>query len=503
MSVADTTSTCSDCRSLSPSWVMVVETVLEMQVCQRAMEHAIVVGIDAEWPPFMTSSGSPCASVVQLACLIASDGSGELHKKTFVIDIDTVGDKACIRNAFKGLLKNPSCLKIGHSLDTDIKAVSAALDCVGTPAVGAVEVTQLYTRLWHMGAPGLHGTFKMKGLSAMLMDILGVSLDKTLQCSAWEKKPLTPEQVLYAANDAACLLDLFIIAFYMYHDLVSTEVGQKIRDLMEDVARPCKEGGMYCLTRQPQVFEFDGVDMLKIAVSEFGQDWSWSNGTSRRISKKSEFWNAAATKGKQHQKKKTKGGRTKVVHKILPPFIPWRDVLDTKGREQGPRFICDVMLLGLARQLRLWGIDAEAAPCLPKWERYLTQRRIVEQAESEGRVILTKDSIFYARRVSDQLYFVVNETKKEQAEEIITVFDINVEKSHLMSRCPVCNGEFLPQPKTPDQLEAGHDVPPAVLEKISEFWVCSRDPKHIYWHGGQYENAMTRLTNEFNTLFNL
>eukprot|EP00889_Picochlorum_renovo_P003764 jgi/Picre1/30794/NNA_006154.t1 len=169
---------------------MVVETVLDMQACQRALEHSIVVGIDAEWPPYMTSSGSPCASVVQLACLSVPEGSQELHKKTFVIDIDTVGDKECIRNAFKSLLKNSLCLKIGHSLDTDIKAVSLALDCVGTPALGAVEVTQLYTRLWHMGAPGLHGTFKMKGLSAMLMDVLGVSLDKTLQCSAWEKKTI-------------------------------------------------------------------------------------------------------------------------------------------------------------------------------------------------------------------------------------------------------------------------------------------------------------------------
>ena len=72
MSVADTTSTCSDC-SLSPRWVQVVETVLDMQACQRALEHAIVVGIDAEWPPYMTSSGSPCASVVQLACLSVPD----------------------------------------------------------------------------------------------------------------------------------------------------------------------------------------------------------------------------------------------------------------------------------------------------------------------------------------------------------------------------------------------------------------------------------------------
>ncbi|KAI8101007.1 hypothetical protein M9434_005387 [Picochlorum sp. BPE23] len=192
---------------------------------------------------------------------------------------------------------------------------------------------------------------------------------------------------------------------------------------------------MYCLTRQPQVLEFDGSDTLRTALSEFGQDWSWSNGTSRRISKKSGFWNASSAKGKQHQKKK-KTCRTKVLHKILPQFIPWRDSPDPNVRGQGPRFICDVMLLGLARQLRLWGIDAEAAPTLSKWERYLTQRRIVEQAEAENRVILTKDTIFYARRVSDQLYFVINETKKAQAEEIITIQKVQKNSRQVMM-CPL------------------------------------------------------------------
>lgn len=37
---------------------------------------------------------------------------------------------------------------------------------------------------------------------------LGAPLDKAQQCSAWGRRPLAPEQLRYAADDAACLLAL-------------------------------------------------------------------------------------------------------------------------------------------------------------------------------------------------------------------------------------------------------------------------------------------------------
>jgi hypothetical protein len=38
--------------------------------------------------------------------------------------------------------------------------------------------------------------------------VLGVPLDKSVQCSAWHKRPLSDEQLVYAATDAAVLLAL-------------------------------------------------------------------------------------------------------------------------------------------------------------------------------------------------------------------------------------------------------------------------------------------------------
>ncbi len=46
------------------------------------------------------------------------------------------------------------------------------------------------------------------GLSALCDAQLGLPLDKQLQCSAWGKRPLSSDQLRYAAADAACLLAL-------------------------------------------------------------------------------------------------------------------------------------------------------------------------------------------------------------------------------------------------------------------------------------------------------
>ena len=46
------------------------------------------------------------------------------------------------------------------------------------------------------------------GLSGLVAAHLGAPLDKTLQCSGWEDRPLAPPQVAYAAADAVVLLHL-------------------------------------------------------------------------------------------------------------------------------------------------------------------------------------------------------------------------------------------------------------------------------------------------------
>ncbi|PAV81078.1 hypothetical protein WR25_24856 [Diploscapter pachys] len=48
-----------------------------------------------------------------------------------------------------------------------------------------------------------------KGLSSLCFQILGHALDKTEQCSVWNRRPLRPLQIRYAAMDAYCILMLY------------------------------------------------------------------------------------------------------------------------------------------------------------------------------------------------------------------------------------------------------------------------------------------------------
>jgi uncharacterized protein with PIN domain len=136
---------------------------------------------------------------------------------------------------------------------------------------------------------------------------------------------------------------------------------------------------------------------------------------------------------------------------------------------------------------------------LSKSQRHLSHRKLVEQAEEEQRVILTKDTIFYDRRLSDQVYFVQSDTKQNQLNEVIHVFHIPVERDALLSRCPYCNSNFDPGPVPPEQLPKDHEVPDGVLEKVKEFWVCSGCTK-AYWRGSQYDRAMEHLNAAFTGL---
>lgn len=52
-------------------------------------------------------------------------------------------------------------------------------------------------------------------------------------------------------------------------------------------------------------------------------------------------------------------------------FVPWED------HSGEPRFICDVMTEGLAKQLRLYGVDAAAVESKGKGARHLAYRSAI------------------------------------------------------------------------------------------------------------------------------
>ncbi|KAA6428680.1 MAG: hypothetical protein FRX49_01555 [Trebouxia sp. A1-2] len=177
-----------------------------------------------------------------------------------------------------------------------------------------------------------------------------------------------------------------------------------------------------------------------------------------------------------------------------PVFVPWQD------HPGEPRFICDVMTEGLAKQLRLYGVDAAAVQTKGKGSRHLVYRQMVDVAQAEERVILTCDRTFIRMGYSDQAFYVRTTNKQEQVKEVLTHFDITVNEDSLLSRCAKCNGTFYPRPIPAGELPSNaSEVADHIKELHREFWVCKKCGQ-VYWQGSQYGNALQQLSQRLSGL---
>lgn len=173
-----------------------------------------------------------------------------------------------------------------------------------------------------------------------------------------------------------------------------------------------------------------------------------------------------------------------------PP--PWEPL---NGGDGCPKFLCDVMIEGLAKHLRCVGIDA-AIPSSKKPE----SRELIEQAQREKRVILTRDAklLRHGYLLDNQIYRVKSLLKNEQLLEVIQTFELNISEDRLMSRCTKCNGKFIQKPLTTEEaIEAAkgfQKIPNCLFNKNLEFWQCM-DCNQLYWEGTQYHNAVQKFIN--------
>jgi uncharacterized protein with PIN domain len=136
------------------------------------------------------------------------------------------------------------------------------------------------------------------------------------------------------------------------------------------------------------------------------------------------------------------------------------------------RIACDAMCGGVARWLRLLGVDTSYKPGIEDGE-------LVERALGEGRVVISSDGKLFERRLfttgrlrgvqlpvglklQEQLRFVVRELRLSPA----------------FPRCSLCNGGLDAVPRG----EVGDVVPARSLIWAREFYRC-RDCGHIFWEG--------------------
>jgi len=134
------------------------------------------------------------------------------------------------------------------------------------------------------------------------------------------------------------------------------------------------------------------------------------------------------------------------------------------------RFILDVHLGTLARYLRLLGFDA-------LWRNDYEDIAIIDIAERERRIILTRDRGLLKHGRVTHGYWLRATDPLEQIEEVVRALDLP-EQFHAFTRCLECNGPI----RSVSREEAAEAVPPRILARQRELARCEKCGR-VYWPG--------------------
>ena len=176
------------------------------ELSRRLADRPVRVGLDTEFVRERTYW--PQLALVQIAL---GGGANDI----LLVDPLVPGMPA----ALAPLLADPAVLKLMHSAGEDLIALRHACGVVPAPLFD----TQIAAALAGVGA-GV-------GYQRLVQDLLGVALPKGETRSDWLRRPLSPAQLEYAADD---VLHLFAL-----HDHLAADIGLLGRDawLAEDCAR--------------------------------------------------------------------------------------------------------------------------------------------------------------------------------------------------------------------------------------------------------------------------
>ncbi|MDX1632550.1 MAG: Mut7-C RNAse domain-containing protein [Thermoanaerobaculia bacterium] len=148
------------------------------------------------------------------------------------------------------------------------------------------------------------------------------------------------------------------------------------------------------------------------------------------------------------------------------------------------RLLADAMLGGLAKWLRILGLDVAYDP-------ELDDAGVVDRAREEDRWILTRDRRLVKRREARDRHLLIDSVHvPEQVRQVVDALDLDVDRERLFSRCVRCNRPLEPIPAA----EARSEVPPYVAKTQDRFRQCP-DCERIFWpatHVGRMRKKLDR-----------
>jgi uncharacterized protein with PIN domain len=150
--------------------------------------------------------------------------------------------------------------------------------------------------------------------------------------------------------------------------------------------------------------------------------------------------------------------------------------------EPRPRFVADGNVGRLARRLRMLGFDT-------RFEHPVDDGRLVEIARDEGRVLLTRDTRIFERRLvasgEARACFVRGDEVGDQLRQVVEAFGLEPLFAPF-SRCLECNTPL--RPALPEEASL---APPYVRATQTAFTRCPGCGR-LYW-GGTHRDAMLEV----------
>ena len=157
---------------------------------------------------------------------------------------------------------------------------------------------------------------------------------------------------------------------------------------------------------------------------------------------------------------------------------------DRSPAPPAPRFFADVMLGRLARWLRVLGYDTA-------YETDIDDPDLVERADAEGRVLLTRDRHLVTHLRPERSVLVQSDVPLEQLREVVDACDLEP-PGELFTRCPVCNGALRPATET----ERRDLVPDDARDLPGPIRRCPRCGR-VYWLGSHTKRMRQTLAAAF------
>ncbi len=147
-----------------------------------------------------------------------------------------------------------------------------------------------------------------------------------------------------------------------------------------------------------------------------------------------------------------------------------------------PRFIADVHLKKLARDLRLLGFDTTYAD-----KDHHHDPLIAAQAADDDRIALTRDVGLLKRKIVQHGRWVRATVPNQQIVEIMDRYGL-APLAEPFKRCLVCNG--LLKQTTAEEVEG--EAPAELLESDCDFHRC-QSCRRVFWPGSHHDRLVARV----------